>query len=138
MKLGFIGTGAITSAIVSGIKSVPDNSVSVFLSPRNTETAVALASRYPDVKIAADNQAVLDNAEIVMLAVRPQIAHETLRVLRFRQDHHVVSLIAILSRKEIAALVAPAEHITKVLPIPSIAQRQGVTVVYPPNPRVAA
>ena len=138
MKLGFIGTGAITSAIVTGLKSVADNSVSVLLSPRNAEIAASLASRYTDVKVAADNQAVLDHCDIVMLGVRPQIAHEVLPQLRFRRDHHVVSLITILSCKEIAALVTPAEHVTKVLPIPPIAHRQGATMIYPSDAGMVA
>ena len=46
MKLGFIGTGALASAIVTGLKSAPDSSASVLLSPRNEEIAADLASRY--------------------------------------------------------------------------------------------
>ena len=102
MKLGFIGTGALTAAIVSGLKSVAGNSVSVLLSPRNEEIAAQLAARYPDVRIASDNQAVLDACDTVMLAVRPQIAHDVLPRLRFRPEHHLISLIATLSREEIA------------------------------------
>ncbi|TIX40322.1 MAG: F420-dependent NADP oxidoreductase, partial [Mesorhizobium sp.] len=33
MELGFIGTGALTAAIVTGLKSLADNPVSVLLSP---------------------------------------------------------------------------------------------------------
>ncbi len=138
MKLGFIGTGALTSAIVTGLKSVADNSVPVLLSPRNEEIAAGLASRYPDVHVAPDNQAVLDNCDTIMLAIRPQIAHEVLPELRFRRSHHVVSLIAILSREEIAALIAPMEQVTKALPMPMIAYRQGATIICPPDPDVAA
>ncbi len=137
MRLGFIGTGALTSAIVVGLKSVPDNSVSVVLSPRNEKVAADLASRYPDVRVAGDNQAVLDDCDTVMLAVRPQIAHDVLPALRFRRDHHVVSLIATLSREEVAALVAPVEHVTKALPMPMVARREGPTIVLPPDPVVA-
>jgi pyrroline-5-carboxylate reductase len=138
MKLGFIGTGALTSAIVTGLKSVADNSVSVLLSPRNEEIAASLASRYPDVRVAPDNQAVLDNCDTIMLAVRPQIAHEVLPELQFRRSHHVVSLIATLSREEIAALTAPAEHVTKALPMPMIAHRQGATIICPSDRSMAA
>ncbi|TIP00560.1 MAG: F420-dependent NADP oxidoreductase, partial [Mesorhizobium sp.] len=95
MKLGFIGTGALTAAIVTGLKSATDNSVSVLLSPRNQEIAASLALRYRDVRVAPDNQAVLDSCDTIMLAVRPQIAHDVLAGLQFRRDHHVVSLIAI-------------------------------------------
>jgi pyrroline-5-carboxylate reductase len=138
MKLGFIGTGAITSAIVTGLKSVADNSASVLLSPRSEAIAASLASRYPDVRVAADNQAVLDKCDIVMLAVRPQIAPDVLPGLRFRRDHHLVCLIPTLSHADVAGLTAPAHHVTKALPMPMIAERQGATIVCPPDPVVAA
>lgn len=138
MQLGFIGTGALTSAIVTGLKSVADNSVSVLLSPRNAEIAAGLACRYRDVRVAPDNQDVLDSCDTIMLAVRPQIAHEVLPELRFRRSHHVVSLIATLSREEIAALITPAERVTKALPMPMIAVRQGATIIFPTDPGMAA
>ncbi|KFC69382.1 pyrroline-5-carboxylate reductase [Bosea sp. LC85] len=138
MKLGFIGTGALTSAIVTGLKSDPDNSMSVVLSPRNEDIAASLASRYRDVRVAPDNQAVLDACDTVMLAVRPQLAHDVLPELRFRRDHHVVSLIATLSRETIAALTAPAGQVTKALPMPMVAHRQGATIMCPPDPGMAA
>jgi pyrroline-5-carboxylate reductase len=138
MKLGFIGTGALTSAIVTGLKSVADNPVSILLSPRNEAIALSLASRYPDVRVATDNQAVLDSCDTIMLAVRPEVADEVLPALRFRRDHHVVSLITILSREEIAALTAPAEQVTKAVPIPMIAHGQGATLICPSDSSVAS
>ncbi|TIS61621.1 MAG: F420-dependent NADP oxidoreductase [Mesorhizobium sp.] len=138
MKLGFIGTGALSSAIVTGLKSLPDEQTAVVVSPRNEAVAADLAARFADVCIAADNQAVLDQCDTVMLAVRPQIAREVLRELRFRKDHHVVSLIATVSREEIAALVGPATHVSKALPMPMIARLQGSTIICPPDPIVAA
>lgn len=138
MKLGFIGTGALTAAIVTGLKSFADSSVSVLLSPRNEEIATGLASRFADVHVAPDNQAVLDGSDTVMLAVRPQLAHEVIPSLKFRPDHHVVSLIATISLQEIATLVAPAQRLAKALPMPMIALRQGATIICPPDKDIAA
>jgi len=139
MRLGFLGTGALTAAIVTGLRSLPDNDrVSVLLSPRNQEIAASLASRFPDVRVAADNQTVLDDSDTVMLAVRPQVAREVISQLRFRPNHHVVSLIAILSPAEIAALIGPVAQVTKALPTPMIAHHQGATIICPPDPAVAA
>ncbi|KSV75393.1 pyrroline-5-carboxylate reductase [Sinorhizobium sp. Sb3] len=138
MKLGFIGTGALSSAIVTGLKSLPGETTPVVLSPRNEEIAAGLAARFPDVRVAADNQAVLDDCDTVMLAVRPQIAREVLPLLRFRPDHHVVSLIATFSCNEIAAMVGPVKRVTKALPMPMIAIRQGPTIIFPPDPEMAA
>ncbi|MDX8448472.1 pyrroline-5-carboxylate reductase [Mesorhizobium captivum] len=138
MKLGFVGTGALSSAIVTGLKSLPGEATPVVVSPRNEDIAAELAARYPDVRIAADNQAVLDQCDRVMLAVRPQIARDVLKELRFREDHHVVSLIATVSREEIAALVAPAGRVTKALPMPMIARLEGATIVCPSDRETAA
>ncbi len=138
MKHGFIGTGALTSAIVTGLQSDADNSVSVVLSPRNEKIAAGLASRYAGVRAAPDNQAVLDDCDTIMLAVRPQISHEVLSELQFRRSHRVVSLIATMSREEIAALIGPADHVTKALPMPMIAHRQGATIICPSDPGIAA
>jgi pyrroline-5-carboxylate reductase len=138
MKLGFIGTGALTAAIVTGLKSQADEPAAIILSPRNADIAAGLVSRFPDVRVAAGNQAVLDRCDTVFLAVRPQVAHAVLADLRFRRDHHVVSLIATLSGKEVAALAAPAERVIKALPMPMVASRQGPTMICPPDPRMAA
>lgn len=138
MKLGFVGTGALTSAIVTGLKTTGDSAVPVVLSPRNEEIAAALASRFADVSVAANNQAVLDRCDTVMLAVRPQVAETVLSELKFRPDHHVVSLIATLSLEDVTALVGPAKRIVKALPMPMIAQRLGGTIIYPPDPVISA
>jgi pyrroline-5-carboxylate reductase len=58
--------------------------------------------------------------------------------LRFRRNHHVVSLIATLPHAEMASLVTPAERVTKALPIPMVAHRQGATIIFPPDPGTAA
>ncbi|HTV71469.1 MAG TPA: pyrroline-5-carboxylate reductase [Rhizobiaceae bacterium] len=138
MKLGFVGAGALTAAMVTGLKTFGKEPLSIVVSPRNAEIAAGLASLFPDVSIAADNQAVLDESDIVVLAVRPQIAEEVLSELRFRTDHHVVSVIAILSLERINELTAPAGRVTKALPLPTIAYGQGATLVYPPDPDIVA
>src|SRR5262245_4739042 len=93
MRLGFVGTGTIAAAIIEGLFAA-DGAHSITVSPRNAEVAADLAARFANVRIAPTNQAVLDASDVVFLAVRPQIADGVLRELRFRPDHHVISLIA--------------------------------------------
>ncbi|HEV8392064.1 MAG TPA: pyrroline-5-carboxylate reductase [Dongiaceae bacterium] len=138
MKLGFVGTGAITAAIVTGLNASGAGEDSILVSPRNAGVAAALAARFPNVIIAASNQAVLDGSEIVMLAVRPQVAVEVLSELKFRADHHVISLMAITPLEKVRALVAPAAKVTRAIPIPIVADRCGPTAIYPPDPVAAA
>jgi pyrroline-5-carboxylate reductase len=131
IKLGFLGTGAITSAMVTGLSSVGGEGPSIRLSPRNAAVAADLANRFPQVSVAASNQAVVDESEIVVIAVRPQIAETVLRELRFRADHGVISLVSGYSLRRLLGLVAPAARVTRAVPLPSAAQRRSPTAIYP-------
>jgi pyrroline-5-carboxylate reductase len=138
MRLGFIGTGAITSAIIHGLgTSVADQGV-IHVSPRSADISAKLAQQFPHVRVAASNQAVLDESEVVILAVRPQIAREVIPELRFRADHHVISVIATLSLDTLTGLVAPAPTVSKAVPLPSVALGRGPTAIFPPDPIAAA
>jgi pyrroline-5-carboxylate reductase len=135
MTLGFIGTGTIAAAIVEGLQSAPAR-CSILLSPRNEATALRLASHFPDVEVAPTNQAVLDGSDTVVLAVRPQIAHDVLSELRFRPDHRVISLIPAVTLEYLRAITFPSATVTRAVPLPSAARRQSPTVVFPADPAV--
>ncbi|QNQ10218.1 pyrroline-5-carboxylate reductase [Sphingomonas alpina] len=138
MRLGFIGTGAITSAIIHGLgTSFADQGV-IHVSPRSAAISTALAQAFPHVRVAASNQAVLDESDVIILAVRPQISREVIPDLRFRADHHVISLIATLSLDALTGLVAPAPAVSKAVPLPSVALGRGPTAIFPPDPIAAA
>jgi pyrroline-5-carboxylate reductase len=133
-RLGFVGSGAITSAIVTGLCSEGGAPYEICVSPRNAEVAAELASRYEQVRVAASNQAVLDESEIVVLAVRPQIAEAVLADLRFRPDHHVISLVAGYPVQRMTPLVTPAAVVSRAVPLPMSARRRCPTAVYPRDP----
>ena len=70
VRLGFIGTGTIVAAMVRGLKGSALQDWPVVLSPRNAEVGRRLADELSGVAVAASNQAVIDAADIVILAVR--------------------------------------------------------------------
>jgi pyrroline-5-carboxylate reductase len=133
--LGFIGTGTIAAAMIEGLAAAGVDSP-ILVSPRNAETANDLARRFGNVKIAANNQAVLDGSDLVILAVRPQIAGEVLPTLHFRPDHRVLSLIATVSLDWLHSVTAPAAAVARAVPLPPVARRQGPTAVFPADPIV--
>ncbi|OLP58110.1 pyrroline-5-carboxylate reductase [Xaviernesmea oryzae] len=138
MKLGFVGTGAITEAIVTGLCG-EDESITVTLSPRNADRAAALAARFASVAVAADNQAVIEaGKDIVFLAIRPQIAEAVLRPLHFRQRQKVVSLIAATDRQTLLEWIGAEVELTQAIPLPFVAERKGVTALYPPDEAVSS
>ncbi|MES2666497.1 MAG: NAD(P)-binding domain-containing protein [Pseudomonadota bacterium] len=132
-RLGFIGTGAITAAFLHGLKASPLADWPVLISPRNADIAQALARSLPGVTVAADNQAVLDGADMVVLAVRPQIAEQVLRPLRFGPDHRLVSLIAGLAIPAIQDWTG-VDRVVRAIPLPFAQTRSDAAPVHPPAP----
>jgi pyrroline-5-carboxylate reductase len=135
---GVLGVGAIGSAIVTGLCEDVDDPPQVLLSPRNAEIAGGLAQRFPTVEVAADNQAVVDGAPVVLVCVRPQVAQAVLAELRFPADRVLISAMAGVPVQELQRLVAPATDVARVIPLPSVARRDGITPVHPPNAAVTA
>lgn len=133
MRLGFIGCGTITAAIVTGLNS-SGYEEAIVVSPRNAEVAAGLERRFANVTVAATNQAVLDACDTAVLAVRPQILAAVIAELRFRPDHQVISLVAMTSLAYLRAATAPAAAVTRAVPMPMVARRQGPTAIYPATP----
>jgi pyrroline-5-carboxylate reductase len=107
MRLGFLGTGAITSAMVTGL-SATKGEYAMLLSPRNAVVAADLARRFPSVAMASSNQVVVDACETVVIAVRSQIVEGVLKELRFSADRDVVGVVSGFPVARLAGLVAPA------------------------------
>lgn len=129
-----MGTGAIASAIVTGLHSGGNADYSSVLSPRNTEAAAALARQFPGVSVAGSNQQVVDSCETVVIAVRPQIVREVLVQLHFREDQSIISLVSGLALDQVAGLVAPAHRVSRAVPLPSTARRRCPTAIFPRDP----
>jgi len=128
---GFIGTGTITSALVRGLCTSSHPPGSVWVSPRNPQKAARLEEAFEPVRIGRDNQAVVDRADVVILAVRPQDARGVLGPLRFRADQCVVSLLAGTPLSEIQPFAAPAERVARAVPLPSAEQHVGPIALHP-------
>lgn len=122
MKIGFIGIGKIASAVVQGLCTSEAEGLEIFLSPRNEELSLSLAARYANVSRLADNQAVVDASDVVIIAVRPPVAKEVLGALRFREEQTVVSLVALLPFAPLRELTLPAAVACRAIPLPTVVQ----------------
>lgn len=132
-RLGFIGTGTITEAIVLGILSLEGGPPAVALSPRSENIAARLASLSSKIAVAQDNQAVVDAADTVFLAVRPDVAEIVVRALQFRPGQRVVSLIATIDHAMLQSWIGVSVELVRAVPLPFVATRDGVTVIFPPD-----
>jgi pyrroline-5-carboxylate reductase len=131
MRLGFIGTGTITQAVVIGLLRFGVSFERISLSPRNAETAAALAALDSRVQVCGNNQEVLEASDVVCLAVVPQIAADVLSELNFDSHHHVISFIAGISIDEVRRLVHAPSKVVRAIPLPAVAEGKGSTAICP-------
>src|SRR6202000_2653074 len=143
MKIGIIGIGNIAAALVEGFSTATavgapgaKEDLELFLPPRNEARSKALAARYPRVTRLESNQAVLDQSEIVIISVRPPVAAGFVQELRFRKDHIVVSLVALLKYTDLTALVQPATAVSRAIPMPAVAKHNCPIALFRPTPQV--
>lgn len=133
MTIGFVGTGTITEAVVTGLGKTGFRNTPIVLSPRGESVAARLAAANQNVSIALGNQDVLDRSDLVFLAVRPQIAEEVVRALRFRPSHHVVSFVAATPFEQLLDWIDQPVLLSQAIPLPFVADLQGATAIHPPD-----
>jgi len=137
MQIGFIGVGKITSVIVEGLCTSSMEDIQIFLSPRNEYNGQQLADKFGQVQRLASNQQVVDQSEVVFIAVKPMTALEVLRSLSFRSGQTIVSLVPLLKMEDLLTAVAPATEITRAVPTPTVIQRTGPILIFQPNEKVS-
>ncbi|PZP53305.1 MAG: pyrroline-5-carboxylate reductase [Agrobacterium fabrum] len=137
-KIGFIGTGAITEAMVRGLLGRPAALPHVMVSQRSADISARLAVEFPQVIVSGDNQAIVDGCDTVVLAIRPQIAEEVIRPLRFRDGQKIISVVAATGREALLDWIGADVRLSQAIPLPFVARRSGVTAIYPADMDTAA
>jgi pyrroline-5-carboxylate reductase len=136
-RLGFIGVGVITNAVVQALHAAGNAGHEIHLSPRSEPRSRALAARYEHVVREDSNAAVAAKSDIVFLAMRPQQMPE-LTGLQFRAEQTVVSFLAGTPIDQLRPFVAPAARLVRVVPLPCISLGQGPILMTPSDPTVGA
>lgn len=137
--LGFIGTGTLTSALVTGFcERAGETPYPIVLSPRSREKADRLKAAYPDrVEVARSMQEVVDRSDWVMLAVLPGAGEEVCRSLRFRPEQKVVNFMSDKALPQIRAWIGETAVLVHMVPLTFNAFCDGPIVLSPPQPEAA-
>src|SRR5688500_18752245 len=130
MRIGFIGVGKITNALVEGLCTSPMKKMRIYLSPRNEANSRHLAEKYEQVERLESNQQVIDQSDIIFIAVRPAAAAEVLQPLVFGETQIVVSLIPLMKKEALIKSVAPATRIVRAVPTPAVMQHTGPIILF--------
>ena len=133
MRIGFIRTGKIASAVAEAICTGELKNFKIFVSPRNEKRSLELEARFEKVKRMGTNQEVVDNSDIVFIALKPDIYEEVLESLTFRKEHTLVSLIPFSSYARLRVLLSPAVNISRATPLPTVVNHLCPVQVYKPS-----
>lgn len=136
-KIGIIGTGVISSSIVTGFCGKGINP-EFFLSPRNAGRAAGLAAQHKNVYVCASNQEVINKSDWIIISVLPQHSPDILSGLAFSEDKRIINLMPYPALSEIGGMIGSYKSIARVIPLPFIAEGFGPIAIYPPQPETEA
>ena len=136
MKLGFIGTGRITSSVINGICKSSIRYSKIFISSRNKKIAKGLKKKFKKISIEKDHQKIVDNSNWVFLAVTPTVGDKIIKKLKFKSNQTVVSFISTITIQELKKMIKTKVDIVRAIPLPPISLKKGPVPICPPNKKV--
>jgi pyrroline-5-carboxylate reductase len=110
--VGILGAGHLAELMVRGLAG---QGYQVILSPRNAEVAARLAERH-GCKVAPSNQAVVDAADGVFVALPAATGTTELARLTFRPGQPVLSAMAGTGLARLQAAIGPARAAVTMMP----------------------
>ena len=136
MKLSFIGTGKITSSVVTGICRSKISFKKIILSPRNRNVAKRLQRQFKRVSIAKNNQEIVNSCNWIFLAITPTVGQKIIKNLKFKVGQTIVSFISTMTLPQLKKAIKVKATIVRAIPLPPISLKKGPVPMFPPNKKV--
>ena len=125
--IGIPGAGELAGLVVRGLQG---QGYRLILSPRNAKVSARLAAAY-GCEVATSNQAVVDAADGVFVALPAATGTEELARLSFRPGQPVLSAMAGTGLARLQAAIGPARAAVAMMPGYANALRDGPSILCP-------
>jgi pyrroline-5-carboxylate reductase len=130
-KLGIIGGGVMGEALLSRLVDqklyLPDR---IYISEPQAQRQDVLATKY-QVNVTADNQTVVDFADVLLLAIKPQVFDLVVAPLKLgRSDQLVISILAGVPIQRLEAAF-PEQPVVRAMPNTPATVGAGMTAIAP-------
>ncbi len=135
MKIGFLGTGHITTSVIKGIANSNLKIKKIYISPRNRLVSKKLSKKFKKVSISKDNQELIDNSNWIFLAVTPKVGHKIIKNLYFKKNHKIISFISTINIGKLK-IYTKNKNIIRVIPLPFIGMKKGPVIICPKDKMV--
>jgi pyrroline-5-carboxylate reductase len=128
MRVGIVGAGVMAEAIIAGLVANRADPAGILASHPRRERREVLAERH-GIRTAAANRETLAEAEVLVMAVKPQMLARVMRELRGRISAEQV-VVSIVAGATIRTLVEGLQHAAVVRAMPNTPSqiRRGITV----------
>ena len=136
MILGFIGTGKIASSVITGICKSKISYKKIIISPRNKNIAQNLEKKFKKIKIAKNNQQLIDESDWIFLSVTPDVGEKIIKNLRFKSKQTIISFISTITLPKLKKLIKVKAKIYRAIPLPPISLKKGPVPICPPNKKI--
>lgn len=113
VKVGFIGAGKMGEALIRSILNIKDMPVSIIASDISEERR-ELISKLEGVEATKDNRKVLENSDVIFIAVKPQNIHEVLDEIK-DTNKLVISIAAGIPLRRLEAKLTKA-RVIRIMP----------------------
>jgi len=136
MKLGFIGTGKITSAVITGICSSNISYKKIIISHRTKSVAQKLKKRFKKITISNNNQEIINSCDWIFLSVTPIVGEKIIKNLKFKSNQIIISFISTITLAQLKKAIKVKAKIIRAIPLPPISLKKGPVPICPPNKKV--
>jgi pyrroline-5-carboxylate reductase len=138
MNIGFIGSGKIASSVITGIFKSNITFKKIIISSRNKEISKKLKNKFNKIKIANNNQEIIDTSEWIFLSVTPTVGEKIIKKLKFKSSQTIISFISTISLKQLKKAIKVKAKIIRAIPLPPISLGKGPVPICPANKKVKA
>ena len=136
MRLGFIGTGQISKAVILGILKSKIEYSKIYISKRSLKISKLLSKKSKKIVIYDDNQKILNASDWIFLALTPTVGNKIIKDLDFKKTHLIISFISTIKMRDLKRLVKVKAKIVRAIPLPPISLKKGPVPIFPPNKKV--
>ena len=128
MVITFIGGGNMATALISGLVQSGQAAPAITVADPNEGARKRLQSDY-GVTVCAETSGTVNGADIIVLAVKPQVMPSVLQALSGRIEPHqlILSVAAGITMDRIANSLGTAQAIIRCMPNTPALIRQGIT-----------
>lgn len=128
MKLGFIGCGNMTQSIVTALVNTRTKPANEIYVTNRTPTKAKKLAETLGVNFVENNEDIVDNCDMVVLAVKPQDLEAAVEPIAtaFHGSQTVVSLAAGYSISAIRKMISAPVNVIRVMPNTALQVSEGV------------